>query len=338
MNGRKAWLQVKYENKDISTYLQPYLLSWSYTDNLSGQADDLQLTLEDTNQLWSGAWMPEKGNVIQGVIMRQDWEKHGITNTLPIGQFEIDEIEVGGPPSVATIKAISVPESSSLRGERKNRAWEKTFLSVIARDIASKAKLKLMFQTSEDPEYDRIEQTDEYDLAFLMRLCNDAGLCLKVTGKQLVIFDEEDLEKKAPVATLRKGDPIIKSYQGRTSLNGLYKACRVEYYNARKKQTIKYTYTPPKPPKTGRVLVINQRVSSQKEAIRLAKKRLRQENKNATVFSITLLGDTRFVAGLTVNLSGFGKFDGKYIITQAAHGQQSGYETKLELRRCLEGY
>jgi hypothetical protein len=118
----------------------------------------------------------------------------------------------------------------------------------------------------------------------------------------------------------------------------MYKACRVEYHDANKNRTIKYTFTPPNPPKTGRVLVINERVASVKEAERLAKKRLRQENKNGVTFSITLLGDTRYLAGLTVNLAGFGIFDGKYVITQAVHGQQNGYETKLELRKCLEGY
>ncbi|MBE3586573.1 MAG: hypothetical protein IMW94_10575 [Thermoanaerobacter sp.] len=338
MNARRARLQVLYENVDISADLQPHLLSWTYTDNLSGQADDLQITLEDRLQLWSGPWMPEKGATLKAKIIQENKKRDGTKEEVSLGLFEIDEIETNHPPSTVTIKAISIPESSSLRGEDKNRAWEKTKLSVVARDIAAGAGLKLFFDTEDNPEYDRVEQTEESDLAFLMRLCNNAGLCLKVSDAQIIIFDEQKYERQDPFTRIKKGEAYLKRYRFRETLSGLYKACRVEYHDARKKRTIKYTFSPPNPPKTGRVLVVNERVSSIKEAERLAKKRLRQENKNAVVASLTLLGDVRFLAGLTVRLVGFGVFDGKYIITQAIHTQQNGYETQLELRKCLEGY
>lgn len=336
MNARKSWLRVKYNNKDITADLQPFVLGWTYTDNLSGQADDLQIDLVDTEQKWIGPWFPDKAATLSGVIFRQDWEKYGVTNTLPIGQFEIDEIEVQYPPSIVSIKGVSVPESTSLRGEEKHRAWEKTRLSVIAKDIARKAKIKVLYEVDDDPEYDRIEQTGETDLSFLMRLCNDAGLCLKVTGTQLNIFDEEKYEKRLPIATIHRKD--VKSFRGRSTTQGIYKACRVEYHSPKRKKNVVYTFTPPKAPKTGRTLYVNQRVASIKEAEMLAKKKLRQANKEAETVSLSLMGDTRFVAGVTVNLSGFGKFDGKYIIIQATHSQQRGYEISLELRRCLEGY
>lgn len=336
MNARKAGLQVKYNSIDISEDLQPHLKSWSYTDNLSGQADDLKITLEDKESKWLGPWFPEKGAVLEGVIFRQDWEKNGITNTLDTGQFEIDEFDGDGPPLTVTIKGISVPESSSLRGEEKHQAWEKTKLSVIANDKASKAGLKLIFDVDEDPEYDRVEQTGETDLSFLMRLCNDAGLCLKITGTHIVIVDEAKYESKTPIDTIHRDE--VKRYSLRSTTQGVYCACRVEYHSQKGRNNIVYTYAPPNAPKTGRTLYINQRVGSVKEAERLAKKKLREANKDAMNVSLGLPGDTRYVAGVTLNLSGFGEFDGKYIVTQATHSQQSGYETSLELRRCLEGY
>ncbi|QQE75725.1 late control protein [Brevibacillus composti] len=336
MNARKAWLQVKYNSKDITADLQPHLLGWSYTDNLSGQADDLQITLEDAERKWIGPWFPEKGAVLTGVVYRQDWEKYGITNTLNIGQFEIDEVEASLPPCAVSIKGISVPESSSLRGEEKHQAWEKTKLSVIAADKASKAKLKLMYDVDDDPEYDRVEQTGETDLSFLMRLCSEAGLCMKVTGTQLVIVDEAKYEANAPIAILQPVD--VSSFRGRSSTQGAYRSCRVEYHSPKGRRNIVYTYTPPNAPKTGRTLYVNQRVASVKEAERLAKKKLREANKDAMNVSLSLPGDTRFVAGITLSLSGFGAFDGKYIVTRAMHTQQGRYETGLELRRCLEGY
>lgn len=61
MTPRQVRALVLYDNRDISADLAPYLKSISYTDHLSGEADDLTLTLEDRAGLWQGAWMPEKG-------------------------------------------------------------------------------------------------------------------------------------------------------------------------------------------------------------------------------------------------------------------------------------
>lgn len=335
---RSARLQVIYKKTDISADLRPHLLNWTYTDNLSGQADDLQLTLEDVDGRWRGSWMPDLTAQLQATIIRENWSQEGKVESLPLGSFEVAEIEVNSPPSTVTIKGISIPESSGLRGERKNKAWEKTKLSAIAREKAAGAGLSLFYDTDEDPAYDRIEQTEETDLVFLSRLCNDAGLCLKVAGTKLVIFDEAKYEQAKPIATLKRSMSEIKSFRGRTTSVGMYRACKVTYFSAEEKLNISATFTPPKAPKTGRTLTVNERVASVAEAQRLAKKKLREANKEATQISITLAGDPRFVAGITVNLSEFGAFDGKYIVTQATHSQQNGYETSLELRRCLEGY
>lgn len=52
MNARRCLVIIKYNDKDISADLQQYLKNVSYTDNMSGEADDLQLTLEDKAGLW----------------------------------------------------------------------------------------------------------------------------------------------------------------------------------------------------------------------------------------------------------------------------------------------
>ncbi|RNB72180.1 phage late control D family protein [Brevibacillus panacihumi] len=336
--ARSARLQVIYEKTDISADLRSHLIGWTYTDNLSGQADDLQLTVEDIEQRWSGSWLPDLTATLQATIFRENWNQDGVVESLPLGRFEIADVEVSYPPSTVTISAISVPETSGLRGEKKNKAWEKTKLSAIAREKAAGAGLSLFYDTGDDPPYDRIEQTEETDLVFLIRLCNDAGLCLKVAGTQLVIFDEAKYESAAPIATLKRSMSEIKSFRARTTSVGTYRSCTVNYFSAEEKKSISATFTPPNALPTGRTLVINERVTSVAEAQRLAKKRLRQANKEATQVSITRTGDLRLVAGVTVLLNEYGAFDGKYIITQATHSQQNGYDTSLELRRCLEGY
>ncbi|QGQ95872.1 hypothetical protein EHS13_13795 [Paenibacillus psychroresistens] len=335
---RRAHLELKYNKINIYEDLKPHLKSWTFTDNMSGEADDLQIVLEDIAKLWIGDWMPDEGAALTATVIREDWLKEYTSDKLSLGLFEIDEIEVEYPPSNVTIKATSIPQSSSLRSQVKNRAWEKSRLSIVIRDVAAGSKLKYFYDTEDNPEYDRIDQSGETDLQFLMRICTDAGLCLKITDAQIVVFDERKYEVKPIIADITRGLTEIKSYSGRKTLNGSYHSCRVEYNNANDDITIKHTFTPPNPPKTGRVLVINERVTTVKEAELLAKKRLRDANKIACTFQLGLPGDTTYLAGLTVNLLNFGKFNGKYIITQATHGQQGGFETKLQLRKCLEGY
>ena len=52
MEARRISAIIKYNNKDISVDISKYLKSISYTDNLSGEADDLQITLEDKAGIW----------------------------------------------------------------------------------------------------------------------------------------------------------------------------------------------------------------------------------------------------------------------------------------------
>ena len=73
--SRRAWLEIKYipagetEEKDISEDVSKYLISMSYTDNLSDAADDVTITLEDRAQLWTEDWFPEgEGNMLDITI------------------------------------------------------------------------------------------------------------------------------------------------------------------------------------------------------------------------------------------------------------------------------
>jgi prophage tail gpP-like protein len=164
---------------------------------------------------------------------------------------------------------------------------------------------------------------------------------LKLSNRSIVILDEADYERKPAVATinrLSKVDDEIQiaddGWSATTTLSGTYKSCRLVYKESKKK-TIKASFTPPKPPKTGRTLVIKDNVKSAAEGERLCKKRLREANKEATTVTLTVTSEKHLDAGITVNLKGFGKFDSKYIITQATHSQDT---VQLSLRKCLEGY
>ena len=82
---------------------------------------------------------------------------------------------------------------------------------------------------------------------------------------------------------------------------------------------------------TGRTLVINQKADSIADAKKIAKEKLKSANKKEITGNISLMGDLRFVGGSNLTISGFGAFDGKYVIEKATHSISGGYTTKLDL-------
>lgn len=344
---------VLYNKKDISADLNDCMKSISYTDNMTGEADDLQIVIEDKNKLWSNSWMPEKGASLDVTLVTHFWESStGLPQELRAGTFEIDEISCTFAPTEVTIKGTSIPDgSSTLRGVERSRSWEKVTLKKIAQDIADGAKMELKYEPEETLDIDRAEQNDESDLAFLSKLCRDNGLALKIFDGNLVIFSEVDYEKTDATLCIINPGTIYTPNQNLIYINKIlsasfsskirdvYKACHVKYQKGEKKELIEYTFTDPnKNESEGKTLQVNEEVGSIAEAERLAKRKLREKNCEEVTGSISCMGDIRLLASTIIQVLGFGAFDGKYIITKASHSVGSGYTVGIDIRRCLDGY
>ncbi|MNP84572.1 phage late control protein GPD [compost metagenome] len=52
---------------------------------------------------------------------------------------------------------------------------------------------------------------------------------------------------------------------------------------------------------------------------------------------MSLEGNTQIAAGMTINVRGFGYFDGKYIVENARHqiGATAPYTTEIQIRKVL---
>jgi len=349
IDARRATVQLTYNGANISEDIAPFLLDYNYTDNAAGKADDLQLSLQDKRGLWRGDWYPSKGAKIKATIITEHWEKPGQIVTLPCGEFEIDSLQATGPPDTVNIKGVSVPVSSNLRGEKKSKAWEKISLSQIGAEIAGKAGLAYIFEADTNPKYDRQDQVRESDLAFLLRLAQAAGLALKVTSRQIVFFDEEKYEGKSSVRKLVRGQTDIISYDFGTESSDTYSEAEVSYQDPETGEDILASYKPSNGPKVGQKLTINERpvvaTKGASKAVKIeaakkhAKKKLRDKNKKETVATFAVTGDPRLVSGVTVEVSGWGVFDGKYIIETATHTiGNNGYTVSIKMRKVLEGY
>lgn len=291
----------------------------------------------------SGGGVSSTGLKIQAVILRQNWHGDGKDTALECGQFELDEISASGPPSTITIKATSLPYTSQVRQTEKSRVWENIRLSGIAKQMAAENGMTCLFESANDPFYERVEQFKTSDISFLSSLCHDVGISLKATNSLTVLFDQAAYEAKPAARTIKKGDRSYKKYKlGIGSAGTKYASCRVTYTDPGSGKVIEgiaYAEDYKADAKNNQQLEITAKVSSGAEAQSLAAKRLRLHNKYCQTAIFTLPGDPDLLAGVTVLLEGWGPWGGKYIIKQARHTVgSSGYETQIQLRRVLEGY
>lgn len=338
--ARRTTVSVAFDGTDITKDIKPYLLSLTYTDDQDDLADDLKIEVEDRDGIWMENWLTEAVEAAAGgelsvsaVIAPENWEKNGALKT---GRFELDSVDAAGPPSTVTINTTSLAFSADIRQTKKNRAWENYTLSGIASEIAAGGGMGCMYESSSNPSYKRVEQTKRSDIDFLKKLCADAGISIKATDGNIVLYDQAEYEAKAPVLTIKKRKGGYIRYKLSSGSAGTrYAKCRVRYMDPATGKCVEGTAEDGSV-SGGQCLEVSAKVGSIGEAQALAKKRLRLHNKLSKTASFTMPGDVQLVAGVTVLLEGWGGWDGKYIITRAEHTVGgNGYTTKIMLRKVL---
>lgn len=338
--SRRTEVSITFGGTDITQDIKPYFLELSYTDDMDDMTDDLKITVQDRDGVWMEQWLTEAVEAaageklsIRAVIFPKYWANSA---TLDTGAFELDSVDASGPPSTVTINATSLAFSGSLRQTKKSKAWENYKLSGIASEIAAGNGMGCLYESESNPSYDRVEQTKQSDIAFLKKLCQDAGISIKATDGKLVLFDQEAYEAKAPVRTIEKGKGGYTKYKLESgSADTKYAKCRVRYLNPATGTCIEGT-AEDADVSGEQCLEITAKVGSIGEAQTLAKKMLRLHNKLALTGTITTQGDVGLVAGVTVQLKGWGGWDGKYLVTQATHTiGTGGYTTQIRIRKVL---
>ena len=195
--AKKPTFRITYEGQDITEDLTEYVLSISYTDNTEGESDELQLTLDDSDGNWRGAWEPQKGDKIKAEI--------GYDNALiPCGTFTVDELRFSMPPAEMNIRALAAGIGSPMR-TKTSSAFEEQTLEDIAQKIADKHQLTIEGEIP-NIQFTRVTQLRETDLAFLKRISKDFGVLFSVRDDKLVFTSIYELEDSAPVVSIDKTD------------------------------------------------------------------------------------------------------------------------------------
>lgn len=322
---------VLYAKKDITADISPSLIEVSYCDAMDGESDSVELVIEDIERKWQDAWYPKHGDQINLQIGYAD------TSLLPCGDFEVDEIELQGPPDVIRIKALAAGVTRSVR-TRNGRAYEDTTLADIAATIAKRNKMVLASKI-EKIKIKRITQVYETDLAFLKRVAQAYGYSFSVRGNKLSFFKRTDLKAATATMTVRRTD--VSSFRFSDKVHGIVASTTVSYHDPRAKITRKRKVKDPAA-KTNQHSVdeqkINVRAEDDTQARIKADAALDRTNEDQTGASLTMPGNIKVMAGINLTLEDFGRMNGKYTITQSRHrfSRGSGYTSEIELKRVRE--
>lgn len=326
-----AACKIVYNGKDITADLAPYLKSATYTDRMTGESDELDITVADPDGRWRDKWYPDHGAEIQF--------EYGYAGSqlIPAGKFEIDEIEIEGPPDQVRIRALAAGLKRQAR-TRLGKAYENTTLTAIVNKVAKRLHARIV-GTIESIAIAKASQYNETDWEFLIRICREYGYTVKLldNNETLAITKIQD-RAGSVVRTLKPSD--VERWRYRDKITEVPAKTEVKHYSTRKKKLIKGTAPAGKirKGKTSsdyRRRVAPARTPAQAKAIAQAEQDRHEIDK--TALEITLQGDPKLVAGAAVNMVEFGKISGEYVITEARHSiTSSGYRSNPTMKRVKD--
>lgn len=184
--------QLGANGEDITIKLQNRLINLTLTDNRGFEADQLDITLDDSDGLLD---LPAIGATL---ALSLGWQHSGLVDK---GSYTVDEIEHSGTPDLLTIRARSADLRGSLT-EQKERSWHNKTVSAIVTTIAGEHELEPIISNSLASEkVDHIDQANESDASFLSRLAEQFDAISTVKQGKLLFI-------KAGDATSANGEPL----------------------------------------------------------------------------------------------------------------------------------
>jgi phage protein D len=330
-----AYYLLSYQNKNITRDISEYLLELEYVDFLTGQSDELNITLEDVDGKWIDQWYPGHGDSLTLTL--------GWVGQTPrrLGRFEIDEIEISKVPSVVVIRALAANISTALRTQ-EHRAYENMTLAAVAAQVATRQRLKLVGKI-EPIKLDRLTQ-QEGDLAFLANLASEYDYAFKVIGDRLVFHAISDLADAPPVLAVALGE--LDQVSLRDQIKQVPAKATVKHKNPAKKQLVSYTVD-----NSGKVVAVPSSVSktttsadtkkrrsrsaSAEVAKAKAKAELAKANRERTTGTWSMMGRPYVLSGNVVSLQAPGVLGGNYLVTSSRHRytRDGGYSSEQQVCR-----
>ena len=298
LGSKTPAFRIVIEGKDATQALDKRLLGMTLTDNRGFEADQLDLELDDADGL---VIMPRRGAVISLAL---GWKDEPLYSK---GKFTVDEIEHSGSPDRLTIRARSADFRETLN-VRREKSWHKTTVGDVVKDIAARHSLKVAIGNDVAAmALDHLDQTNESDASFLMKLARQYGAIASVKDGNLLFIRQGQGKtasgKPLPVITItrKEGDSHRFSLADRGAYTGVI-AHWLHTREPEKKETAKVKRrrrtTKPKEPEAKQgdylvgtdenVLVLNRTYANRSNAERAAKMNWERLQRGVASFSLQL--------------------------------------------------
>lgn len=338
MSHRIPAYQLTADNQPLDALINSRIIDLSVTDNRSGEADELSLSLSDHDGLLE---LPRRGVILTC--------KLGFTDTglVDMGRFVVDEAEFAGTPDIITIKARSADFRSSIKSGNR-QSYHRQTLGQIGQTIASRNSLKLIITSDlSSIALEHIDQTDESDLNLLTRLARANGAELAIKQGSLLIFKAGQARSASgqplPPVTLSRSDGDQFRYS-EADRDSDYTGVSAYYQDTGKATRQRVTAGSPEvrgggnDPNT-KTRVLKQTFASQAEAQRAAEAAMSNTSRQQATFSInTAYGRPDISSESPVQLQGFKPQIDRlnWIVAKAVHSYGSnGLTSAIDLEASL---
>jgi uncharacterized protein len=327
--------QLSYRGVGITAKIEKMVEGITYTSHAGGLSGDLEVELEDRDLRWQGPWFPTQGDVVSLSI---GYVGEGLVDC---GEFQVDEIELNGPPDVVKMKCLAAYITPTLRTPNTANYENQTLLQ-IAQTIAAKNGFTLLGAAETiNVSFKTQMQNNETDLEFLQRVAGDNGYEFQVKPPNLIFYSRTALEAQTAAFAIARTD--VERFSFKTRSKAIYKAAQVTYHDPDTKKLISgaASFTGPAaghgasgswaPSDTLKIIT---RCENGMDAKAKAEAALHAHNMLQVTGNLSLPGSTKLAGGAVISIAGFAVFDGNYLITEARHKleRSSGYSTEIEVR------
>ena len=273
--ARSIRVIVIFNKVDISDEIAHSISSLNYTDNSKNAIDDLEIELENLDYRWLKEWYPdENAQLLVGIHEELENE----TNFLDLGTFYVDEPTF--EDHKLTLKCLALPLDQNIRDQKNSVAWENITLKELVTQIANKHEMNAEIY-AENVFFERLDQNQETDLAFINRVIKEIGLNMKVSDDKIIIFDDEEMEKNDTIEVFNIKDYRIRSFSLKKKNKEIYDKVEVSYYDPDKKKVVKEIITKEELDKRNQVTT-EEKESKSKDSKKTNKKSPKKASKKPT--------------------------------------------------------
>ncbi|EON0414579.1 phage major tail tube protein [Escherichia coli] len=324
----------------------------------TGEVQAVELVVRGRHkEVDSGEWKTGESNTTK-VTSTNSYAKLTINGEV---LYEVDLINM--VEIVDGVRARSADFRETLN-TRREKSWHKTTVGEVVKEIAARHKLKMALgKDLSDKPVEHIDQTNESDGSFLMRLARQYGAIASVKNGNLLFIRQGQGKsasgKPLPVITITRkdGDSHRFTLADRGSYTGVIASWLHTREPAKKESTTvkrkRRTAKQKKEPEAKQgdylvgtdenVLVLNRTYANRGNAERAAKMQWERLQRGVASFSLQLAeGRADLYTEMPVKVSGFKQpiDDAEWTITTLTHtvSPDNGFTTSLELEVRIDDF